>query len=99
MTGDLSRFSRTCLHLEFEAALILLQKSKINRGDSHEKLLRRHEGDPSILTARSILPVREYLLGYGATCDKVGSSNASSRGADLQRCYLQGADGFARKRI
>jgi len=25
--------------MEFEAALILLQKSKINRGDSHEKLL------------------------------------------------------------
>ena len=37
----LSRFSRICLHFEFEAALILLRKSKINRGDSHEKLLRR----------------------------------------------------------
>jgi hypothetical protein len=30
--------------LEFEAALILLQKSKINRGDSHEKLLGVAEG-------------------------------------------------------
>ena len=35
----LSRFFRTCLHVEFEAALILLQKSKINRGGSHAKLL------------------------------------------------------------
>ena len=37
----LSRFSRTCLHLMFEAALILLSKSKINRGGRHETLLRR----------------------------------------------------------
>ena len=38
LAGD-KRFSRTCLHLELESALILLQKSKINRGDSHDKLL------------------------------------------------------------
>jgi hypothetical protein len=35
----LSKLSRVCLHLETLAALILLVKSKINRGFSHARLL------------------------------------------------------------
>ena len=63
----LSRFSRICLHFEFEAALILLRKSKIKRGDSHEKLLSRcHasarqssrlEAGPPILVASNPCPI------------------------------------------
>ena len=40
--------------LEFEAALILLQKSKINRGDSHEKLLRLRVS-PSAFNTRGLV--------------------------------------------
>ncbi len=38
-TVELSRLSQVCLHFRFEAALILLTISQINRGDRHARLL------------------------------------------------------------
>ncbi len=65
LLGRLSRLSQVCLHLEFEAALILLRKCQINRGVRHARLLSLAPGEARRLLGSGLAPSREGRSGDG----------------------------------